>query len=112
MLIKNTKIVDGTGKASFPGSIAIQGEKIVAVGKVMGDASVIIDGSGLVTCPGFIDSHSHAEHDHNETPSGCKPCHAGNDHLSGRKLCHVACSAEEPYVQSVALIGRTKRNID
>ncbi len=61
VLIKDTRIVDGTGKAAFKGDIAIRGEKIVAVGKVKGDAATIIDGSGLVTCPGFIDPHSHAD---------------------------------------------------
>ncbi len=63
VLIKNTKIVDGTGKAAFKGDIAIKGEKIVRVGKVKGDAAIIIDGSGLVTCPGFIDPHNHADMD-------------------------------------------------
>jgi len=61
VLIKNTTIVDGTGKEAFKGSVAIKDEKIVAVGKVEGDAAVIIDGSGLVSCPGFIDPHSHAD---------------------------------------------------
>lgn len=61
VLIKNTKIVDGTGKAAFKGNIAIKGEKIVRVGKFKGDAARVIDGSGLVTCPGFIDPHSHAD---------------------------------------------------
>jgi len=62
VLIKNTKIVDGTGKAAYRGDIAIKGEKIVAVGRVTGEAATIIDGSGLVTCPGFIDPHSHADY--------------------------------------------------
>jgi len=61
ILIKNTNIVDGTGRETFKGDIAIEGEKIVAVGKVKGNGAVVIDGSGLVTCPGFIDSHSHAD---------------------------------------------------
>ncbi|UCC40857.1 MAG: amidohydrolase family protein [Candidatus Aminicenantes bacterium] len=61
ILIKNTNIVDGTGKAAFKGGIAIKGEKIAAVGKVKGNADTEIDGSGLVTCPGFIDPHSHAD---------------------------------------------------
>jgi N-acyl-D-amino-acid deacylase len=61
LLIKNTEIVDGTGKAAFIGDIAIKGEKIVAVGKVDGRATTVIDGTGLVTCPGFIDPHSHAD---------------------------------------------------
>ncbi|MFC2163721.1 amidohydrolase family protein [Acidobacteriota bacterium] len=61
LIIKDTTIVDGTGKASFKGSVAIKGEKIAAVGKVNGSADVVIDGSGLVTCPGFIDPHNHSD---------------------------------------------------
>jgi N-acyl-D-aspartate/D-glutamate deacylase len=61
VIIKNTKIVDGTGKPAFMGDVAIQGEKIVAVGTVKGDAAMVIDGTGLVTCPGFIDTQSHAD---------------------------------------------------
>ncbi|MCK4784420.1 MAG: amidohydrolase family protein, partial [Desulfobacteraceae bacterium] len=62
LLKKNTKIVDGTGKAAYKGNIAIKGDKIVRVGKFKGEADVVIDGSGFVTCPGFIDPHSHADH--------------------------------------------------
>lgn len=61
VLIKNTKIVDGSGKPAFIGDMAITGEKIVAVGKVRGDADIVIDGTGLVTCPGFVDTHTHAD---------------------------------------------------
>lgn len=61
VIIKNSTIVDGTGKAAFKGDIAIRGEMIVKVGKVIGDADLVIDGSGLVTSPGFIDTHTHAD---------------------------------------------------
>jgi len=62
LLIKSASIVDGTGKSVFRGSIGIRGEKIAAVGDVKGDAARVIDGSGLVACPGFIDIHNHGDH--------------------------------------------------
>jgi len=68
LLIKNTKIVDGTGSPAYKGDVAIKGEKIVAVGKVKGDADTVIDGSGLVTSPGFIDTHTHADNNILEYP--------------------------------------------
>jgi N-acyl-D-aspartate/D-glutamate deacylase len=61
VIIGSTTIVDGTGRAPFRGDIAIRGERIAVVGRVKGPAPVIIDGSGLTTCPGFIDPHSHAD---------------------------------------------------
>ena len=61
ILIKNGLIVDGTGSPMFKGSVAIQGDKIVEVGEVKGDAKVVIDASGLVISPGFIDVHTHAD---------------------------------------------------
>jgi len=61
VLITNAKIIDGTGKTAYSGSIAIRGEKIAAVGKVKGDADLMIDAEGLFVSPGFIDPHSHAD---------------------------------------------------
>jgi N-acyl-D-amino-acid deacylase len=61
LLIENTHIVDGTGRPGFPGSIGIRGEKIAAVRPLAGAADRVIDGRGMVTCPGFIDPHSHAD---------------------------------------------------
>jgi N-acyl-D-amino-acid deacylase len=61
LLIENTLIVDGTGKPGFRGNVAVRAGKIAAVGEVRGAASRVIDGSGMVTCPGFIDPHSHAD---------------------------------------------------
>jgi len=61
ILIKNPTIVDGTGRAAFQDSVGIIGQKIAAIGDVKGDAARVIDGSGLVTCPGFVDPHTHAD---------------------------------------------------
>jgi len=61
LVIKNTLIVDGTGKPGFTGNIAVTGDQIVAVGETSHDAGHVIDAQGLVTCPGFVDPHSHAD---------------------------------------------------
>lgn len=61
ILITNTTIVDGTGSPAFRGNVAVTGEKITAVGKTSKEAKLIVDGKGLVTCPGFVDPHSHAD---------------------------------------------------
>jgi len=61
VLIKNTTIVDGTGRKSYKGSVGVKGDKILAVGNVKGDAVKEIDASNLTATPGFIDSHSHSD---------------------------------------------------
>ena len=65
ILIKNTLIADGTGVPAFRGALAVKREYIAALGKVEGDlkvdAETIIDGEGLVACPGFIDVHNHGD---------------------------------------------------
>jgi N-acyl-D-amino-acid deacylase len=65
LLIKNARIVDGTGAPAFGGAIAVKGERIQAVGRVEGelkvDAAEVIDAKGLVVSPGFIDAHNHGD---------------------------------------------------
>lgn len=61
IIIQNGLVIDGSGKEGFPADVAIKDGKIVAVGASLGDADRIIDATGLVVTPGFIDSHSHAD---------------------------------------------------
>jgi N-acyl-D-amino-acid deacylase len=62
VLIKNGKIIDGTGNNWYYGNLALKDGKIVAIGKnVMGTANKIIDATGLIIAPGFIDVHTHSE---------------------------------------------------
>lgn len=61
ILIKNTKIIDGTGRSAYIGNIAIKDSKIISTDNANGSADILIDGTGLITCPGFIDPHSHPD---------------------------------------------------
>lgn len=61
VIIRNGRIVDGSGNPWFHGDIAIANGKVVAVGRVTGTASRVIDAKGLVVAPGFIDVHTHIE---------------------------------------------------
>src|SRR5262245_9632707 len=61
LLIRNGRIVDGTGNPWFYGDVAIKRDRITAVGRVAEGAKRVIDASGLVVAPGFIDMHSHSD---------------------------------------------------
>jgi N-acyl-D-amino-acid deacylase len=62
ILLKDMKIVDGTGSPWFNGDIGIVGEEIVAIKhRIDIEAKKVIDGKGLVACPGFIDMHTHSD---------------------------------------------------
>lgn len=63
LVIRNGKIVDGTGNPWFVGDVAIRDDRIVAVGRLpQAEAKRKIDAKGLVIAPGFIDMHSHSDY--------------------------------------------------
>ena len=59
LLIKNGRIIDGSGMPAFMGDVGIRDGKIVQIGRLRGDAKRTLDAEGLVVAPGFIDSHCH-----------------------------------------------------
>ena len=61
LVITGGKIVDGSGGSWYYGDVAIQGDTIVAVGKLSPAAGVRrLDAHGMVVAPGFIDPHTHS----------------------------------------------------
>lgn len=61
LIINDAQIIDGTGAPAVGGSVAVQGDKIAAVGKVDGTAKRVIDAHGMTLAPGFIDIHTHMD---------------------------------------------------
>lgn len=61
LIIRNGKIVDGTGIAAYQGDIAVQDGKIAAVGSVSGAAKKELDAEGKMVLPGWVDTHSHMD---------------------------------------------------
>ena len=60
LLIRGGTVIDGTKAPRFDADVAIRGGRIAAIGDLAGDsADRVIDASGRVVAPGFIDSHTH-----------------------------------------------------
>ena len=59
IVIRGGTIIDGTGGSAFTGDVAIDGERIVAVGGTAGPARRDIDADGLLVTPGWVDVHTH-----------------------------------------------------
>ncbi len=60
LLFRGVRIIDGTGGDSIVGDVAIDGDRIAAVGELRGaTATKSFDGTGLALAPGFIDVHTH-----------------------------------------------------
>ncbi len=74
LVIRGGKVVDGTGSPARKADVAIDGDKIVAVGDDVGPGKREIDAAGQLVTPGWVDIHTHYDGqvtwDTHLTPSG------------------------------------------
>jgi N-acyl-D-amino-acid deacylase len=63
ILVKNGRIIDGTGQPRYAASLVVEDELIVEIGSVpeSGEFDRVIDAAGMIVAPGFIDTHSHSD---------------------------------------------------
>jgi N-acyl-D-aspartate/D-glutamate deacylase len=63
LLIRGGTVVDGTGAAPVVADVAVEGDRVVAIGRDLpaGPGTRTIDARGLVVAPGFIDAHTHSD---------------------------------------------------
>ena len=59
LVIRNGQVVDGSGGPSRRADVAVDGDRIAAVGRVGGGGRREIDADGLLVTPGFVDIHTH-----------------------------------------------------
>ena len=59
IVIRGGTIVDGTDRPAFTGDLAVDGERIAAVGGKAGPGRRVIDADGLLVAPGWADVHTH-----------------------------------------------------
>jgi N-acyl-D-aspartate/D-glutamate deacylase len=62
LVIRNGRIIDGSGNPWFHGDVAVRGDRIVALGNIPNaKAKREIDAANRIVAPGFIDMHSHSD---------------------------------------------------
>lgn len=115
ILIKNGKIINGTGNNWFYGDVAVRDGKILAVGKLNNySATKTVDAKGLIVAPGFIDVHGHIESGVMETPTannyildGVTTVVTGNCGSSAADLAKFfqRVDSVKPSINVAALIG-------
>ena len=59
LVIRGGTVIDGTGAAPFKADVALQGNRIAAIGTISGSGTEEIDATGKLVTPGFVDIHTH-----------------------------------------------------
>ncbi len=78
LVLKNGRIIDGTGGPERSGDVWINGDRIVGIAdSIEREADATIDASGAVIAPGFIDLHAHGGHRIPSIPTADSKVHDG-----------------------------------
>src|SRR5438874_8529792 len=78
LLIKNGRVIDGSGRPAFHGDVGVAKGKIVELGRLGGSARQTIEADGRVVAPGFIDNHCHYDAQVVWDPLCTYSCHHGS----------------------------------
>jgi N-acyl-D-aspartate/D-glutamate deacylase len=77
LLIRNGRIIDGSGRPAYHGDVAVERGKIVELGKLGGQSKRTIEADGRVVAPGFVDNHCHYDAQVLWDPLCTYSCHHG-----------------------------------
>ncbi len=103
LLIKNGTVVDGTGAPRYIADVAISGGRIAEIGKIADSARKVIDASGLIVAPGFVDPHTHYDAQICWDPQvSCSSWHGVTTVVMGN--CGVGLAPCRPDVHEIATL--------
>ena len=107
-VIKNGLVVDGTGNPGFKADVLIEGDRVIEIGSnLQGD--VVIDASGRVVAPGFIDIHTHYDAQAFWDPALTPSCYHGVTTVVAGN-CGFSIAPTKP--QDRALIANTMEKVE
>jgi N-acyl-D-amino-acid deacylase len=113
LLIKNGRVVDGSGLPSYVADVGVKGGKIAEIGRLSGTAKRTIDANGFIVSPGFIDHHTHMDGQILWDPFGtCEPQHGVTSIIMGNcglALAPVNNGDEDAIVKSFVRVEAIPR---
>ena len=97
IIIRDGLVVDGTGTAPYRADVAIDGDRISAIGRIDSSARRTLNAEGRIVTPGFIDIHSHLDAQVMWDPQLASPCwHGITTVINGNcGLTLAPCSADK-----------------
>ena len=95
ILIKNGRLLDGTGSPPMAAQVAVKDGKIVKIARsISGAAKQTVDAAGKVVTPGFIDSHSHSDNQFFKCPEQIEKVEQGITTSVAGQCGGSVCSAD------------------
>src|ERR1700722_17249143 len=97
VIIRGGDVIDGTGAPRRKADVGILGDRVVKIGMITDEAPIVIDATGKVVTPGFVDVHTHYDAqvfwEGALTPS---PLHGVTTALSGNCGFTIAPLSDDP----------------
>ena len=103
LVIRNARIVDGTGTPAFMGDLGVADGRIRSIGPSAGQtAERVLDADGLVLAPGFVDPHTHYDAQIAWDPMlTCSPWHGVTTVIMGN--CGVGVAPVKPETREILM---------
>ena len=109
LLLKNGRIVDGTGGPSYEGDVAVVDGRITETGRLGSSAKRVIDVQGQVIAPGFIDNHCHYDAQVLWDPLCTFACyHGATTVINGNCSLGLAPARPEERADLVSMLSRVE----